>query len=130
MINIYAIDLPRIFTLYRWLVKKMVNRRATGSRDPDVGDKELSPFISSKLRQTLSALDEQSCRSAGSNIRARDQLLAHRWRRRKKTFSRVVVHQPNRLHVGIDNGTADETKAAFLEILRKSVTLHARGRNL
>ena len=60
----------------------------------------------------------------------REKLLAHRWRRRKKTFSRVVVHQPNRLHVGIDNGTADETKAAFLEILRKRVTLHARGRNL
>ena len=47
-----------------------------------------------------------------------------------EAISRMVVHQSNRLHVGIDDRAADKAKAALFEILRECVTLRARGRDL
>ena len=47
-----------------------------------------------------------------------------------EAINRVIVDQPNRLHVGIDDRTADKSEAALLEILGQRVALRARGRNL
>ena len=35
-----------------------------------------------------------------------------------EAISRVIVHQPNRLHVGIDDRAADKPETTLLEILR------------
>ena len=47
-----------------------------------------------------------------------------------ETIDHMIVHQPNCLHVCINDRAADEAETTLLEILRQYVTLRGRGRNL
>src|SRR5258706_8554061 len=40
-----------------------------------------------------------------------------------ETIDKVIVHHPDRLHVGVDDGGADEAESAFLQILAERVRL-------
>src|SRR5258708_105010 len=40
-----------------------------------------------------------------------------------ETVDQVIVHHPDRLHVGVDDGRADEAEPALLEILAERVGL-------
>ena len=40
-----------------------------------------------------------------------------------ETVDEMVVHHPDRLHVGVDDGRSDEAETAFLQILAESVGL-------
>ncbi len=40
-----------------------------------------------------------------------------------EAIRRVVVHQSNGLHVGIDNGAPDEVESPLLQVLRERITL-------
>ena len=47
-----------------------------------------------------------------------------------EAIGRMIVNQPYRLHVGIDDGASDKSETTLLEILRQRVAFWARGRNL
>ena len=46
-----------------------------------------------------------------------EQLFAPLHLAEAETIDKVIVHHPDRLHVGVDHGGAHETESAFLQVL-------------